>query len=58
MRVKYICETHGYMVYNSSSGAFIATASINDPSFDENDPEIGDFSFGTWDSTYGVFTPD
>ena len=58
MRVKYICETHGYIVYNSSSGDFVATASINTPSFDKNDPEVGDFYFGTWDSTYRVFTPD
>ena len=31
MRVKYICEAHGYIVYNSSSGDFVATASINTP---------------------------
>lgn len=58
MRVKYICETHGYMVYNSSSGDFIATASINDPVFDPKDPEVGDYQYGTWDSTYRVFIPD
>lgn len=58
MRVKYICETHGYIVYNSSSGAFIATASINTPPFDKNDPEIGDFSFGTWNSSREIYTPD
>lgn len=58
MRVKYICETHGYIVYNSSSGAFVATASINNPVFDKNDPEIGDFEFGTWDTGSLHYTPD
>jgi hypothetical protein len=58
MRVKYICEAHGYMVYNSSSGDFITTASLNVPVFESDDPEIGDFQFGVWNSTYNVFTPD
>lgn len=58
MRVKYICEGHSYIVYNSSSGEFIATASIIDPPFSSDDPEIGDFVFGSWDTGSLLFTED
>lgn len=58
IRVKYICEPHGYMVYNSSSGEFVATSSLVDPPFPPKDPEIGDFTFGSWDTGSLRFTPD
>ena len=58
MRVKYICETHGYVVYNSSSGEFIATSSILDPQLSSDDLEVGDFEFGTWDTGSLRYTPD
>lgn len=58
IRVKYICETHGYIVYNSSSGKFIATSSILDPRLPFDDPEVGDFEFGTWDTGSLCYTPD
>lgn len=58
MRVKYICETHGYVVYNSSSGEFIATSSILDPHLSSDDPEVGDFGFGNWDTGSLRYTPD
>jgi len=46
IRVKYICEVNGYNMYYSESGDFFKT--YFSESFDSKDPEVGDYSYGSY----------